>query len=96
MPLQVEDCETIGYYVGRYRTVAVALKKLEEDLIKLPRKSRARLAKRLIESLDEPPDPEIEQLWIEEALRRSAALRAGKRKAIPASQVLGKARSLIK
>lgn len=74
----------------------VALKKLEEDLIRLPRKTRARLAQRLIESLDGPPDPGIEQLWIEEALRRSRDLRAGKRRVILAARVLRKARSLIK
>ena len=41
---------------------------LEAEILKLPRSIRARLAERLISSLDE--DNEIEKAWAEEASRR--------------------------
>lgn len=62
--------------------------------LKLDHKSRAELAHRLLESLDELPESEWEQVWAQEAERRLAELREGKVKEIPADEVFARARAL--
>ena len=49
--------------------------KLEAKALKLPPEERARLAERLISSLDQASDPESEDLWVQEAERRLETLR---------------------
>jgi putative addiction module component (TIGR02574 family) len=58
--------------------------------------ARARLAQRLISSLDPKFDPDAEQVWIEEAERRLDELESGKVAGIPAEQVLERARSTLR
>jgi hypothetical protein len=77
-------------------TMSSALTELEHDLIKLPRRLRARLAKRLIQSLDDQSDSTFEEVGIEEILLRAEELRSGKIKGIPAAKALEKARALLK
>jgi len=48
---------------------------------------RAELAGRLLLSLDEPSESEVEALWLEEAERRLKEFRAGKVRGIPADEV---------
>ena len=43
---------------------------IEKDAIQLPHRERARLALRLIESLDPGKDENVEELWLTEAERR--------------------------
>jgi putative addiction module component (TIGR02574 family) len=45
--------------------------------LKLSRSDRAELTSRLIESLDDAEDGDVEAAWIEEAERRYAEYRAG-------------------
>ena len=69
-----------------------ALKKLEDEAMRLPARARARLAERLLTSLDEEPvDPDAEKLWVAEAQRRAEELAGGKVKGIAAEKVLRKA-----
>jgi hypothetical protein len=42
-----------------------ALKKMEDGALKLPARSRARLAERLIASLEKVIDPEAESKWFD-------------------------------
>lgn len=65
------------------------------EVLKLSPKDRARLAQRLLESLDTLSEPEIESLWLEEAERRDQALDADPSRAIPADEVLREARSRL-
>jgi putative addiction module component (TIGR02574 family) len=51
---------------------------LEERMSHLSRRERARLALRLIESLDPGQDEEADELWLDEAERRLAAYDSGK------------------
>ncbi|MFW6012286.1 MAG: addiction module protein [bacterium] len=72
---------------------------LEAAALDLPTRERARLAHRLIESLDEdvtesPSD--VERSWEAEIERRVAAYRSGELKTVPASDVFEEARSLLK
>ena len=50
---------------------------LEGEVLELPAEDRANLARRLIESLEEPGVGDFEAEWIEEAERRYAAYREG-------------------
>lgn len=61
--------------------------------MELDPRSRARLAERLLESLDVLSDGEVEALWLEEAERRAAAWDAGEFQGIQAAEALRSARS---
>ena len=76
-------------------------KDLEAEVLKLPRKVRAALAAKLIESLNDTPTDfdaeEHERVWVEEALRRMEDLEKNPEKAVPFDEAIRKARQpLIK
>lgn len=62
---------------------------LAEQALKLPAQQRARIAERLLQSLDQP-DPNLEAIWAEEAESRLAAYERGEIKAIPVQEVLAR------
>lgn len=66
---------------------------LELAVLSLPAGDRARLAKRLIESLDQ--DPEVEAAWEREIARRVSRIESGEATLIPADEVFSEARRLI-
>jgi putative addiction module component (TIGR02574 family) len=68
---------------------------LEATILELAPKERARLAQRILESLETLSDDEIEVLWLEEADRRDQALDADPSRAIPGADVLREARALL-
>jgi len=70
--------------------MSTQLERLALELLGLPASSRALLAKKLIESLDESESPDPEALWIEVAQRRAAELAEGKVQGIPAEEVFRK------
>jgi putative addiction module component (TIGR02574 family) len=72
--------------------VAVNLLDLEAEALKLPAAERARLAERLLESLDALSEEENQRLWIEEAARRDAELDADPSRGRPAADVFRDAR----
>lgn len=59
---------------------------IERELMKLPLAERARLAERLVASLDE--DADIEAVWIDEVRRRDQELVSGAVAAIPLEDAL--------
>lgn len=61
--------------------------KIEELAQDLPAKERARIALKLIESLDQGSDEDVEELWLNEAERRLSEYDAGKTEARPADEV---------
>jgi putative addiction module component (TIGR02574 family) len=71
-------------------------RELESQALKLSRRERARLAQRLISSLDQEVDADVERLWLAEAERRLAELKSGKVAGIPAEKVLRKVRSALR
>ena len=71
------------------------LAELEEALLKLEVSARARLAERLLRSLDELPEAELVELWAEEAERRDQALDAGTLEAVPADKVFEELRARL-
>jgi len=66
--------------------------KIEQELLALPRKERADIALRLIRSLDEGVEEDVDAYWKEELVRRSQEIDSGKAKLIPAEEVFKKAR----
>jgi putative addiction module component (TIGR02574 family) len=71
-------------------------REIESKALQLPPKERARLAERLIASLDPESDRDAEQAWLEEAERRLDELESGKVPGIPAEEVFEKARSTLR
>jgi putative addiction module component (TIGR02574 family) len=69
---------------------------LEAKALALPPEDRARLAEKLISSLEQETDPDAEALWLHEAERRLAELDSGASVAVAAEQVIQKARSAIR
>jgi len=67
-------------------------RELEAKALKLPAKERARLAERLISSLDQESDPDAERLWLQEAERRLDELESGNASGVPADRVFDKVR----
>jgi putative addiction module component (TIGR02574 family) len=69
--------------------MAHSLAEIEKDALGLPPEDRARLAVRLLSSLEGPTESpeEIEKLWIKEAERRFQELRDGVVQGIPAGEV---------
>jgi hypothetical protein len=74
----------------------IDFKEIEQSALNLDEKSRAELAKRLLVSLEETIDEDIEQAWIEEIKHRKAQVESGEVETIPGKEVLEKARNLIK
>ena len=68
---------------------------LEAEIMKLDMDARARLAEKLILSLDAPSDEENLRLWVAEAERRLRDLREGRAKEIPAEEVFRLAHQAI-
>ena len=68
---------------------------IEAAALSLDPRSRARLASRLLASLDALSPEENEAMWVEEAERREAELDAGTEQARPAQEVLRDARARL-
>jgi len=68
---------------------------LETKILELSPKERARLARRILESLEVLSEAEIEALWLQEAERRDRALDEDPSRAIPGEGVMREARALL-
>jgi len=72
-----------------------SIEQLTEELLSLPRESRALLAEKLAESLELDIDPIIQAAWTTEAHRRRNELRSGAVQAIPGDEALAQVRLLL-
>lgn len=70
----------------------MTIDELMREALTLDPQGRAHLAHRLLDSLDELSEAEVEQLWLAEAARRDAEIDAGA-PTYPADEVLAKARA---
>ena len=75
--------------------MATSIEALEKQAMRLAMADRARLAEKLILSLDAPAEEENLRLWVTEAERRLQELRTGRAKEIPARDVFRRARAAI-
>ncbi|MDO9269795.1 MAG: addiction module protein [Methylobacter sp.] len=69
---------------------------IEHEALHLPVSDRAKLAHKLLLSLEDMSEPEIEQAWLDEAERRAAEIDQGLVQLIPAEEVSRKARALLR
>ena len=69
---------------------------IEKELMELDIKSRAKLASKLLKSLENLSESEIENLWVEEALLRDEELNKGLSKSKSADKVFRDARASLK
>ena len=74
----------------------MSFQELEAEVLQLDPKSRAKLAGKLLNSLEELSGPEAARLWAEEAQRRDAQMDADPDSEIPAEEVFRKAWSSVK
>jgi putative addiction module component (TIGR02574 family) len=74
----------------------MSIEELEAEALKLTPQARAKLAGKLLESLEGLSEQENEQLWAEEAVRRDADLDANPGKGRAAEDVFREARSRLK
>jgi len=66
------------------------LEEITSAALELSVESRAALAKRLLDSLDELAPEEYERMWVEEASRRYQQLKAGTARSIPSEEVFAR------
>jgi putative addiction module component (TIGR02574 family) len=76
--------------------MASPARQIESKALKLPPRERARLAERLISSLDDEVDPDAKAAWAREAERRLDELRTGKVKGRSAASVFRKVRATVR
>jgi len=72
-----------------------SIEQLTEELLSLPRESRALLAEKLAESLELDIDPIIQAAWTTEAHRRRNEIRSGAVQVIPGDEALAQVRLLL-
>jgi putative addiction module component (TIGR02574 family) len=68
------------------------LTELKEKASRLSEAERAALALSLIESLDGPPDPDVEEAWRIEIERRVGEIDRGEAQLIPGDEVFARVR----
>jgi putative addiction module component (TIGR02574 family) len=73
----------------------MTLRVLEKEALELPARSRVRLAEKIIESIDDYTDPQVESAWGQEIERRVEEIKSGAEKGIPARQVMKEARRAL-
>jgi putative addiction module component (TIGR02574 family) len=67
--------------------VIVNIQAIEQEVLHLPIEERARLAEKLLASLENLSDQEIERLWLVEAQRRVAEIDCGSVRMVSAEEV---------
>lgn len=72
------------------------LKAVEHEALRLPLEERAKLAQKLLLSLDTLTEEEVEQAWLIEADRRARELDRGDIQPVSADEVRRKARALLR
>jgi putative addiction module component (TIGR02574 family) len=70
--------------------------KLEDQVIRLPHRERARIALRLLESLDPGKDEDVSELWLQEAERRLRAYDAGETDSQDADEIFSEIERRLK
>lgn len=81
---------------GSFACVSDPANELEARALELRAEQRARLAERLISSLDQATDADSERLWMREAERRLDEIESNRIDPVPADRVTEKARSSLR
>ena len=70
-----------------------SFEKIATAALDLPEKGRAKLAEKLLRSLDAPGAAEVERLWVDEAEKRLQKHQQGKTKLLDGAKVLARLRA---
>jgi Putative addiction module component len=73
----------------------MTIEQVEDEALKLKPEARAELAEKLLKSLEDLSDADIERLWAEEAVHRDAELDSGTASMRDAEDVFRDARARI-
>jgi len=73
--------------------ILVTIDELKREALQLDPSTRASLARDILVSLDDLSESEIEQLWLEEAVRRDEEMASGKVEPIPMDEVFAELRA---
>ncbi len=73
----------------------MTIEQVESEALKLQPEARAELAQKLLKSLEDLSDEEIEGIWVKEAVRRDADLDSGSATMRDAEDVFRDARSRL-
>jgi hypothetical protein len=76
--------------------MARAVSEIETEIRALEPNDQEHLLRALLEELDGPADPDVDGAWLVEAQKRSLELDSGAVAAIPADEVIAKARAELK
>jgi len=71
----------------------MSIDQLKMEALRLDPKARAHLAREILASLENLDEREIEQLWLDEAVRRDEDLDRGVERAYPADEVIARLRA---
>jgi putative addiction module component (TIGR02574 family) len=69
---------------------------IEKEALELPTQERAKLAQRLLESLDEVPEAEADQLWMDVAVQRAEEIDSGAVQLVSAEDFEAQVQTLLK
>lgn len=72
--------------------MVITMEKVMDEALSLPADVRIGLVEKILESLNLPTRPEIDQLWAEEAERRAGEIDSGKVELLPGEEVFAKIR----
>jgi hypothetical protein len=75
--------------------IYMTIEELMREALQLDPADRAAIAHELLNSLETLSEAEIEQLWLDEALRRNAEIEAGVAHTIPADEAIARARARL-
>ncbi len=84
------DQSSFDWHEEDHSAMGRDLKQLFREAFELPEGERATLAGLLIESLEPPPDPDVEEAWAREAERRWNEIQSGAVRTIPWAEVRAK------
>lgn len=74
----------------------MSAKTVEEEALELPAQERAKLAERLLASLDELPERDVEALWLDAAERRAGEIDGGSADLVSPEELDRRVRSRLK
>ena len=69
---------------------------LEEAVLHLSLQERARLAQKLLDSVDHPSDSEVRELWLLEAKRRADQIDCGVMKLVTSEELEMQVQAIVK
>jgi putative addiction module component (TIGR02574 family) len=72
-----------------------AFDRVKDEALELSLKERAELAKQLLESVDNPSEAELEELWLEEVGERITRVERGESRLVPLEEVLARAKAAL-